>query len=325
MARLGRFPHALLFVGPEGVGKHLAARTLAQALLCERNPETELEPCGACPSCQQVAAGSQPDLLLVSRPEEKHELPIATIRALCLELGLKPMRGTRRIAIVDDADDLSEEAANAFLKTLEEPPPGAVLILIGTSAELQLDTILSRCRVVRFDAIDENTLAEILLESRLVSDESEARRLAVLGEGSVGRAVGLADPALSQFRQDLIATLADPRGFGAPGLSKQFDAFVQEAGKESALRRERARLLIGELARFFRAVVWETVGSNAPGADADERRHASAVASRITPETAISLADRCLVAEYQVGRKINLPLIADSLFHDLGQGLRGSA
>lgn len=325
MARQGRFPHALLFVGPEGVGKHLAARTLAQALLCERNPESELEPCGGCPSCQQVAAGNQPDLLLVRRPEEKHELPIATIRALCLELGLKPMRGGRRIAIVDDADDFSEEAANAFLKTLEEPPPGAVLVLIGTSAELQLDTILSRCRVVRFDPLDEGTLAEILLETRQVTDASEARRLAALGEGSVGRAIGLADPDLSRFREELISALVDPRGVDAPGLSKRFDSFVQEAGKESAPRRERARLLIGELARFFRVVVWEAVGGALPGVEAGDRRHAGALAERIAPETAIAMANRCLEAEYQVGRKVNLPLIADSLFHDLGQGLRPKA
>jgi DNA polymerase-3 subunit delta' len=323
MARQGRFPHALLFVGPEGVGKHLAARTLAQALLCERHGEAELEPCGACPSCLQVVARSHPDVLLVAKPEEKHELPIATIRTLCLDLGLKPMRGGRRVAIVDDADDLSEEAANAFLKTLEEPPPGAVLVLIGTSPELQLDTILSRCRVVRFEPLDEATLTAILLEERVVTEADEARRLAARGEGSVGRAVGLADPELSRFRQDLLATLADPRGLDAPGLSKQFEAFVNDAGKESVLRRERARLLVGELARFFRGVVWETVGAAAPGADADDARHAGAIAERLGPEAAIRLADRCLEAEYQVARKAHLPLIADALFHDLGRGLGG--
>ena len=114
------------------------------------------------------------------------------------------------------------------------------------------------------------------------------------------------------------------RGFDAPGLSKQFEAFVNDAGKESALRRERARLLIGELARFFRGVVWGTVGAEAPhaGSDAEDVRHAAAIAERLAPEAAIALADRCLEAEYQVARKANLPLIADALFHDLGRGLR---
>ena len=124
-AAQGRLPHAFLFVGPEGVGKHLFARTLARALLCERPPEAALAPCGECPSCHQVEAGTHPDVLAVARPEDKHELPIRAIRDLGHDLALKPMRGARRVAVVDDADDLSEEASNAFLKTLEEPPPGS--------------------------------------------------------------------------------------------------------------------------------------------------------------------------------------------------------
>src|SRR5207302_9449419 len=143
-------------------------------------------------SCLQVMAGTHPDVLQVARPEEKHDLPIKVIRDLCIDLGRKPMRGARRVASVDDADDLNDEAAHAFLKTLEEPPPGAVLILIGTSAEVQLDTIVSRCRVVRFDPLPSTELALLLREQGVTSDPAEAQRLAELGEGSVGRARGLA-------------------------------------------------------------------------------------------------------------------------------------
>ena len=136
-----RLPHAFLFVGPEGVGKRTVARKFAQALLRNR---TAPDPCETCTQCRQVLAGAHPDLLAVARPEDKHELPIAVIRDLCRDLSLTPMSALRRAAIVDDADDLSTEAANAFLKTLEEPPAGSTLILIGTAAELQLETIVSR-------------------------------------------------------------------------------------------------------------------------------------------------------------------------------------
>ena len=211
--RNGRLPHAFLFVGPDGVGKRTFARKLAQALLCERNPETLLEPCEACPGCVQAAAGTHPDLLEFARPEDRQELPIRVIRGLCAEFGLKPARGIRKVAIVDDVDDMNDEAANAFLKTLEEPPPGAVLILIATSAELQLETIVSRCQVIRFDPLPEQDLADLLIERGVATDADDAARLAALGEGSVSRATGLADPELERFRRELIDEIAAEHGF----------------------------------------------------------------------------------------------------------------
>src|SRR5262249_33835338 len=99
-------------------------------------------------------------------------------RDLCEHFALKPARGMRKVAILDDADDLNEEAANAFLKTLEEPPPGAVLILIGTSVEVQLQTIVSRCQVVRFDPLSASDVAELLLEQGVALDAGDARRRA---------------------------------------------------------------------------------------------------------------------------------------------------
>jgi DNA polymerase-3 subunit delta' len=315
----GRFPHALLFVGPEGVGKRTFAFALAQALFCERNAEEALDPCGVCPSCLQVNALSHPDLLLVQKPEDKHELPIKLIRELCLELGLKPMTGTRRIAIVDDADDLNEEAANAFLKTLEEPPDRAVLILIGTAAELQLDTVVSRCRVVRFRPLPEHELAAVLEERGLAESKAAARNLAVLGEGSVGRARGLADPDLAPFRREMIDEIAQPGGFNPPALSRRIETFVKDAGKESAAQRNRASLLFGELARLFRSVLWQAAGLQSRLPDQNDQRACEQLAQRLEPEDVFVLADRCLEADYHVRRRAYMPLILDSLMHDLGQ------
>ncbi|MFO0954607.1 MAG: DNA polymerase III subunit delta' [Isosphaeraceae bacterium] len=314
---LGRFPHAFFFAGPEGVGKHTFARTLAQALLCERNPETSLDPCGACPSCLQVMAGTHPDVLQVERPEDKHELNVKVIRDLCVDLGLKPMHGHRRVAIVNDADDLNDEAANAFLKTLEEPPPGSVLILIGTSTELQLDTVLSRCRVVRFDPLSQEDLAGVLLQQGLANDPTEAERLAASAEGSVNRAKGLADPDFGVFRREIIDTLSGPRGFDAVALQSRLGAFVKEAGKERMDQRGRARLLFVELSRFFRGLLWQTAGLEPPSPDPDDRRAILTLAERLEPEDVFVLADRCLAAEYQLRRQAYLPLVLDSLVHDL--------
>lgn len=314
----GRFPHALMFVGPEGIGKRLFARRLAQALLCETNPPENMEPCGRCPACQQVEVGTHPDVLAVARPEDKHELPIEIIRQLNHDLGLKPMRGSRRLAIVDDADSLSEEAANAFLKTLEEPPPGSVLILVGTSAELQLDTILSRCRVVRFDALTTEDLAEVLLDQHIAANRTDADNLATLGEGQVSRAIGLADADLGAFRRAILDALSDPRGFNPPTLARQIEGFVNEAGKESTVRRARASLIVGELARLFRNVLWQTAGAAPPCPDPEDRRAVVALAEHLEPEDVFVLADRCLQADYQINRRAHVPLILEALTHDLG-------
>ncbi len=321
----GRLPHAFLFVGPAGVGKTRFALTLAQALLCDRADETALDPCGACPACRQVAAGNHPDVLRVVKPEDRHELPIKAIRELCQSLGLKPMMGTRRVAIVEDADDLSEEAANAFLKTLEEPPPGSVLILIGTAAEAQLDTVVSRCRVLRFEPLSESDLTAVLLEQAVTDDPAEATRLARLGEGSVRRAIGLADSDLEQFRRTLIDELAAPRGFSPESLAERLEAYVKAAGKESVEQRHRASLLMGELARFFRNVLWQTAGLVPPSPDPADRRAAALMAERLEPDDVYLLAERCLDADYQIARKAYLPLILESLCADLGRLIPPSA
>jgi DNA polymerase-3 subunit delta' len=316
--RQGRFPHALLFVGPEGIGKRTFARKLAQALLCETRGAADLDPCEACPGCLQVEAGTHPDFLEAARPEDKHELPIDVIRDLCARFGLKPARGPRKVAILDDADDLNDEAANAFLKTLEEPPPGAVLILIGTSAEVQLPTIVSRCQVVRFDPLPESDIAAILLAQGVAADADEAARLAAMGEGSVRRAIGLADADLERLRRSLIDELVAGHGFDPTAMAHRVLAHIKEVGKESVDQRRRASLLVGELARFFRGVLWQTAGLAPPCSDAADRRAVELLASRLEPEEVLVLANRCLEAEYHIQRRLALNLALESFTHDLG-------
>jgi DNA polymerase-3 subunit delta' len=140
----GRLASTYLFVGPPGVGKRRFAVELAGALLCTETPENLLEACGRCESCHLFAAGNHPDLEVVALPADKSSLPIKLFigeneqrnkEGLCHRLALKPYFGRRKIAIVDDADYFSIASANCLLKTLEEPPPSALLILIGTSAD----------------------------------------------------------------------------------------------------------------------------------------------------------------------------------------------
>ena len=208
VVRQNRLGHAYLFLGPPGVGKRLFAAELAKTLLCENRGEA-FAACDRCPSCLLVDAGTHPDFFAVERPEGKNELPVEVIRGLCRDFSLKSARGHGKMAILDDADDLNDEAANCFLKTLEEPPPRSVIFLIGTSRDRQLPTILSRCQLIRFAPLPEELVQELLRQQGVPAELLP--RLTKLADGSPGQALALADPALWEFRQRALTALAGPR------------------------------------------------------------------------------------------------------------------
>ena len=329
----GRLASSFLFVGPSGIGKRRFATRLAAALLCEARAAEELEPCGACPSCQQVAAGTHPDLLLVSKPADKTELPLSLFvgdrehrnqEGLCHDIALRPMRGQRRVAIVDDADLMSEEAANSLLKTLEEPPPGSVLILIGTSPERQLPTIRSRCQLIRFKPPSPEDAARLISAELKVTDPGEALRLAIYSGGSVERAALLQGPQLWAFRQKLIPALVDLPAGSVP-LAASTVAFVEEAGKEAVERRARLRLVIEFAADYYRALTRRLSGSDValPGSS-DEMlatcvQRAVAQTPRWTDEQAAESVDRCLEALSHVDRNVHLATLTECWIDDLSR------
>ncbi|MEM7455345.1 MAG: DNA polymerase III subunit [Planctomycetota bacterium] len=259
----GRLASTYLFVGPPGTGKRTFALKLAEALLCETNDESQLDPCGHCSACQQVRAASHPDLIMVGRPKDKAFIPVETFigdrehrnqEGLCHDIGLKPFRGGRKIAIIDDADFLNAEGANCLLKTLEEPPAGSILILIGTSEQRQLSTIVSRSQVVRFDALKSDQVARLLGNMELPEDAPAIEQLAAASQGSVELAIELSDPSAFNFRAMLFSQLAthDP---GSRNFAKDVTTFVDEAGKDSARKRKRL-VRVGDFAiSFFQDVL----------------------------------------------------------------------
>ena len=199
-------------------------------LLCESRPaDGRLEGCDHCPACAQVEAGTHPDFFTASRPPETAEFPISLMRELCQHFSLKAARGRGKVVVIDDADDLNAESANCFLKTLEEPPPGSVLILIGSSTDRQRQTIVSRCQVVRFRPLPPETVGEVL-QANGVDDPTLRERSIQLGEGSPGQALALADPALWEFRRALLASI-DAAAFRRSGVVEDLDG-VRAGGGE---------------------------------------------------------------------------------------------
>jgi DNA polymerase III subunit delta' len=310
-----RLAHAYLFTGPHGIGKRLVANELAKALLCE-NPATDLTACDRCESCTLMAAGNHPDFFTVSRPEQRNEMPIALMRDLCRSFSLKPARGRGKIAVLDDADDLNPEAANCFLKTLEEPPPHSAFFLIGTSPERQLPTVISRCQVVRFAPLPDPLVVDIL-QRQGITDEKMTDRLVHLGHGSPGQALALADPALWAFRQTLLDGLLQPRP-DTVTLAKRWTEFVEEAGKETALHRRRANLVLRLLIGFLDDALALRLGRKPRPGDVEEMALLQKLADQADPDKLLQALERCLEADLQIGWYIQLVLVLEALLDALG-------
>ena len=146
MVASDRLSHALLLQGPPGIGKAALAEWIARVALCDAPADA---PCGACPSCVQHSAGSHPDLQRVVIPEDKKQIPVEHIREMIAALQMKSYRGRRKVAIIDPADGMNPNGYNALLKTLEEPPGDAVIILTVSRPERLPATIGSRCQRVK--------------------------------------------------------------------------------------------------------------------------------------------------------------------------------
>ena len=316
VVKCGRLAHAYLFTGPQGIGKRLLAGELARALLCEAS-QSRLEACGVCASCALVDAGAHPDLFTAARPEDALELPIEVIRELCLNLGLKPARGRHKIAILDDADDLNDASANCFLKTLEEPPPGSVLILIGTSAERQLPTIVSRCQLIRFAPLSETLVAE-LLRAHGMTDDAQIQRLARLSGGSMGQAMALADPSLWEFRRSMVEGLTRPE-IDSVGLARQWMQFLEEAGKEGSVQRPRAALVLRLVIEFLQDALRLQVGGLPRLAEPEDLRLLHELVKRADTDRLLELLERCLEADMQIDRRVQLVLVVEALLDAVGQ------
>lgn len=324
--RRERLASSFLFVGPEGVGKRSFALKLAQAFLCQTRPEEELDPCGACPGCLQVAAQTHPDLEVVGKPADKSFIPLELLigdqehrmrQGLCFRLSLKPFMGGRKVAIIDDADWLNAEGANCLLKTLEEPPPRSVLILIGTSPAKQLPTIRSRCQLIRFRPLRPDVVADLLVSQQLVGERAEALRLAAYGEGSIRRALELADAELWAFRDRLYEQLAEPM-LDATRLGQAIVLFVEEAGKEVSARRRRMRQVLQQAAEFYRQLLRRLSGVQS---NVDEKLHAAVEKAlpfwQQAPWAAGESLERCLDALEQVDRNVYPAILLDCWMHDL--------
>ena len=208
-----RPPHAILLLGPASVGKATLALDLASQLLCRAEPMDR--PCGECRACRRVASGNHPDVHRLAPYGAADRIGLGGdprapgIRDLVSALALRPVEGPVRVAIIERAHRLSEDAQHALLKTLEEPPPDTCIVLCADDEDALFETVRSRCARVRLGPVGPREI-ERLLEDRGLADRPFAARLARIARGRPGEAVRLAgSPDVVTARAEIARTLVD--------------------------------------------------------------------------------------------------------------------
>jgi len=295
--REDRFPHGLIFSGPEGVGKHTCALMLAKALNCRNAQAGDF--CNVCASCRKIGSGVHPDVQLITVEEDATQIKIAQIRQLLTVLDLQPLEGRNKVFIIDPAELLNAEAANALLKGLEEPPESSFFVLITVNVQEMLLTVRSRCQVYHFSPL---TLDEIRRHG--ITDELTIR----WSQGSIGRARVLDIARLKSEREIMMDFLETV-------IHAKEDQFQDLLGVSAEIGRAKqdfeSRLEI--LAVLIADVLYVTEGAPQKVVNVDMRERLQKLAAQVSVERILHMADFLGFIESSLKSNVNRQMLTDVL------------
>lgn len=295
----GKLSHAYLFHGIDGSGMKDTAIALVAALFCSGT-----DACGECPSCRKIAALGHPDLHLV-QPDGAF-IKIDQIRELQKDLSYRPFEAPKKACILENAEKMNPSAANAFLKTLEEPPGDAILILTTTHVDAILPTILSRCQQLRFPPLATETIASLLRETGAA--EEPARIAAALAGGSFERAREILEEEGLQSRRILLEKVA------ALSLKEIIPLFT--TAEECAKDKDNALHLVDLLKVFWRDVLLDRSGS-AGITNTDLLPMIRSISARLSLENIMEKLERISRTRQALTRNANPRLAVEVLFMGL--------
>jgi DNA polymerase III subunit delta' len=296
--REGRFPHGLIFSGPEGVGKHTSAIMIAKTLNCPNAPSADAF-CNECTSCRKIEAGTHPDVQTISVEEDASQIKIAQVRQVLSMLDLQPLEGRNKVFIIDPADKMNPEAANALLKGLEEPPENSFFILITVNVHELLLTVRSRSQVYNFTplAVDE-------IRQHGVSDELVAR----WSEGSIGHARNLDISRLKSERELMLDFLE----ISITANEEQFQDLLgvsADLGRAKQGFEERMKIL----AMLLADVIYLQEGLTEKLVNIDIRDRLLKLANRASLDRIVQMSDFLGFIESSLKSHVNRQMLMDML------------
>ena len=311
--------HAYIFSGDEGIGKRLMAVRFAQALSCETPPaSSQPDSCGECRACHQVAAGTYPDVLMIQPEREKAnpQIKIDQVREIERHMIYRPLFSSHKICIIDDADRLTTNAANAFLKTLEDPPEHSLFILVTSQPFRLLATVRSRCLTLKFSPATSMQFEGALALKRAVASD-DAKFLAQISGNRIGVAFEM-DTAQLRSQHDYFFQLCRDKTPANP------TTILQQA--EDLSKTKRFPDVIEWLAHGLRDLLMVSIG-----AERDLLLHQKnvetlhRVAESVDPGHVVELAERLQTLERAPRQNLNLQLALENFLLRFHQVIRRAA
>ena len=304
-----RIRHAYLITGTEAIGKSTLAHRFAQALNCL--DDESKRPCGVCRSCKRIESGNHPDLLYSQTDSTSGALKIGPIREVTRLIALKPYEARYRIAIFHDFDQAQPRAQDALLKTLEEPPAYAVLILLAQSTESIMPTISSRCQILPLRPAPIEAVQQMLIEHG--SEEEKASLIARLSSGRTGWALeALRDEEILVIRDDLLNRLQEAIA-GHRGLRFKL---AEQIDRETRRNKPALRYILEMWQTYWRDVLLLAEQSPVKPCNRDRAVEIQQIVQRIRPEEALTALQATTNALRILQTNANVRMVLEVMFLD---------